>query len=194
MDIQEELKKIKTLPNSLQDLDQGKSLNVAPLPSIQKNTNELNTEDVDFLSSNSLLGRPSLPEEEKAKPITIRLHQHHIEKLDFVPGEGHAEKVRYLIDTVTELKAREKKQFKTLDNQIERCYRLAIMIHKPEEFNFDEAKRNKLKKQFLEEFKGMEAMVNLLGFSYGDLKRGLDKTRATDIDIIFMVKEYVISR
>lgn len=192
MDIQQELKNIKKLPNSLQDLDQKRTLD-RPTQStmLAKDNTDKNTEEENILFSSSNTGRPSLPEEEKAKPITIRLHTHHLEKLDFISGDGHAEKIRYLIDTVTELKTREKKQFKTLDTQIERCYRLAIMIHKPEEFNFDETKRNNLKKQFLDEFKAMEAMVNLLGFSYGDLKRGLAHNRAIDIDIIFMVKEII---
>lgn len=191
MDIQEEFKKLRSLPNKFDVSMRNKEENLfqnTPQPSAD-NTGALDTEKSDEFLNESNFGRPSLPSEEKAKPIPIRLHQHHLEKLEFIPGEGYAEKVRYLIDTVTELKSRERKQFKTLDMQIKRCYKLAIMIHRPEEFNFDESKRKKLKIQFVEEFRAMEAMVNLLGFSYGDLKRGLSNDRTTDVDIIFMVKE-----
>lgn len=191
MDIQEEFNKLRSLPNKLDVKANAKQENIqrnASQPSADTMRAHITEISDDFLEDSNF-GRPSLPNEEKAKPIPIRLHQQHLEKLEFIPGEGYAEKVRYLIDTVTELKSRERKQFKTLDTQIKRCYKLAIMIHRPEEFDFDESKRKKLKYQFVEEFKAMEAMVNLLGFSYGDLKRGLSNDRTTDIDIIFMIKD-----
>ena len=186
MDIQEEFKKLKELPNRLQS-DSIEVKNLTPetsmLNSAQKR--EIERDDLDLNN----LGRPCLPVEEKAKPITIRLHPDHLELLEFIPGEGNAEKVRWLLDTLVPMKTREQKQMRTMDSQIEKCYRLARMIHNPESFNHDEQKRTRIKTSFLEEFKALEALVNVLGFSYSDLKRGLDHRRGTDIDIIFMVKE-----
>ncbi|PIR36114.1 MAG: hypothetical protein COV37_05050 [Bdellovibrio sp. CG11_big_fil_rev_8_21_14_0_20_39_38] len=186
MDIQEEFKKLKELPNRFQS-DSIKVKNLTPensmLNSAQKR--EIERDDLDLNN----LGRPSLPFEEKAKPITIRLHPDHLELLEFIPGEGNAEKVRWLLDTLVPMRSREQKQMRTMDAQIEKCYRLAKMIHNPESFSHDEQKRTRIKSSFLEEFKALEALVNVLGFNYTDLKRGLDHRRGTDIDIIFIVKE-----
>lgn len=187
MDIQEELNKIKRMPNKLSELDSGKFSNIDS----NRNTNDTifssRSNENDF--SNENLGRPSLPDEEKAKPIPIRLHQSHLEKLEYIPGSGYAEKVRFLIDTVSELRHRERKQFKAISDQIDLCYRLAVRIYRPAESGEDVTKRNKVINRFKEEFRGLEAMVNLFSFSYGDLKRGLDSSKASNIDIIFLVRD-----
>jgi len=186
MNLQEEFKKLKELPNRFQS-NSMEVKKLTPETSVLNSAQKREIERDDIDTSN--MGRPTLPTEEKAKPITIRLHPDHLELLEFIPGEGNAEKVRWLLDTLVPMKSREQKQMRTMDAQIEKCYRLARMIHNPESFSHDEQKRIRIKKSFLEEFKALEALVNVLGFSYTDLKRGLDHRRGTDIDIIFMVKE-----
>ena len=186
MNLKEEFKKLKDLPNRLQS-DSLEVKKLTPETPVLKSAQEREIESVNIDTTN--FGRPSLPTEEKAKPITIRLHPDHLELLEFIPGDGNAEKVRWLLDTLVPMKTREVKQMRTMDAQIEKCYRLARMIHNPESFNHDEQKRAKIKSSFLEEFKALEALVNILGFSYTDLRRGLDHRRGTDIDIIFMIKD-----
>ena len=186
MNLQEEFKKLKELPNRLHS-DSMEVKKLTPETSVLNSAQKREIERDDVDTSN--LGRPTLPTEEKAKPITIRLHPDHLELLEFIPGDGNAEKVRWLLDTLVPMKTREVKQMRTMDAQIEKCYRLARMIHNPESFNHDEQKRAKIKSSFLEEFKALEALVNILGFSYTDLRRGLDHRRGTDIDIIFMIKD-----
>jgi hypothetical protein len=133
-------------------------------------------------------GRYRLNEEDKAKPVPLKLHSEHLEKLEFVPGENSAQKIRYLLDNFIPMESRERAQANEIKRRIRPLHKLVLRLHEPEVKEGSSEKYSKLESDFFELCSGFETLLNLFKFSITDLGKYLDKEDMGQLDIIFYAR------
>lgn len=149
----------------------------------------LNTENCEqeALVESRTSGRYRLNPEDKAKPVPLKLHQHYIDRLEFMAGKNTAEKIRNLIDSSAEWSERERRQVKEVKRLIPPLYRAARELVDPkvkEQVKVFEEKRNR----FFSGLKSFEALLEILHFDISSLRRLLSDRDMIELEIIFSVR------
>jgi len=134
-------------------------------------------------------GRYRLNEEDKARPVPLKLHQKYIDRLEWLPGKNVAEKIRNIIDTQTELLQREGRQIEEVRKLIGPLYRRARELTSPE-LRENKTKYENAKLDFLKGLKSFETLIDLYHFSFETLKKSLSERDFIELQIIFSSKSY----
>lgn len=149
----------------------------------------LNTENCEqeALVENRTSGRYRLNPEDKARPVPLKLHQHYIDRLEFMPGKNTAERIRNLIDSSAEWSERERRQIKEVKRLIPPLYRAARELVDPK--IKEDAKLFEEKcKRFFSGLKSFEALLEILHFDISSLKNLLSERDMIELEIIFSVR------
>ncbi|MCF8060779.1 MAG: hypothetical protein K9K67_15860 [Bacteriovoracaceae bacterium] len=133
-------------------------------------------------------GRYRLNDEDKAKPVPLKLHQNYIERLEFFPGKSVAEKVRYLIDNSCDWRERERRQIKEVKKVIGPLYRLAKTLVDPE-VKADTVNFLKNFNGFKNGLKTLETLLEILHFDIKVLKKYLEERDMIELEIIFSIND-----
>lgn len=135
-------------------------------------------------------GRYRLNEEDKAKPVPLKLHQSYIDRIDYLPGKNPAETIRYLIDQSIEWMERERRQAKEIQRLIGPLYRVGKTLVDPNVKNDRELYLGNLKR-FQSGISSFEALLEVLHFDIPSLKRILTDRDMVMLEIIFSIKSSI---
>ena len=136
-------------------------------------------------------GRYKLNEEDKAKQVPLRLNQSYIDRLEALPGKNNAERVKYLVDNMTDLMVREHRQIEEVKKIIGPLYRLAKDLMSCPELKADKDKWKKRKQSFEEGYKSLTRLINLYHFDIHTLKKYLTSSEIIEVDIIFNASAFL---
>lgn len=135
-------------------------------------------------------GRYKMNEEDKARPVPLKLHQKYIDRLEWLEGKTTAEKIRNMIDSHCGFVMREKRQMNEVRRRINPLYRLAKTLTDPEIVQ-NKQKFNSEKERFLNHLKALNDLIDLYYFNFEDLKQVLDERDLIELEIVFNVKKYI---
>lgn len=134
-----------------------------------------------------LNGRYRLNDEDKARPVPLKLHQKYLDKLEYLPGKNNAEKIRALIDRSAEWQERERRQVKEIRRLIPSLYRQARLLVDPKITQDRELYKKEVEK-FLQGLRSFETVIEILHFDIVALKEHLDERDIVELDIVFNLK------
>ena len=134
-------------------------------------------------------GRYRLNEEDKAKPISLRISQRYLDRLEFIPGKNNSDKIRNIIDQQVDFVQRERRQINEIKRLIGPLYRLSKELTSPE-IKEDVSKFNSKKMTFLNGIGSIEKLIDLYHFSFDTLRKGLSDRDFLEIEIVFSVKSF----
>ena len=135
-------------------------------------------------------GRYRLNDEDKAKPVPLKLHQSYIDRLEYLPGKNTAETIRNLIDNSIEWSERERRQSKEIQRLIAPLYRVSKTLVDPE-VKKDKSQYNDNLKRFRSGVSSLEALLEVLHFDISSLKKLLSDRDMVMLEIIFSVRATV---
>lgn len=135
-------------------------------------------------------GRYRLNDEDKAKPVPLKLHQSYIERLDHLPGKTAAETIRNLIDNSIEWAERERRQAKEIQRLIAPLYRVGKTLVDPQ-IKSDKIKFEENLKRFQSGLASLEALLEVLHFDIGSLKKLFSERDMIMLEIIFSIRASV---
>jgi len=133
-------------------------------------------------------GRYRLNEEDKAKPFPLKLHQHYIDRLNYMPGKNNAETIRILIDRSFEWSERERRQVKEIRRLINPLYQQAKKLVDPE-IKKDSLSFERERSRFLCHLKTLETLLEVMHYDFASLKGHLEKRDMIELEIIFAAKQ-----
>lgn len=138
-------------------------------------------------------GRYKMAAEDKAKAIPLKLHAHHREILDWIPGDNNAEKIRGVLEDHHSMKSRERKQIREIFKRVDFCFELGekCFVPTPDE-NDLELKVSNVRK-FLSAFNSFEKLITLYHFDLNALGGYLSKEEAKRLNSIFYKREFLNS-
>jgi hypothetical protein len=132
-------------------------------------------------------GRHRLSPEDRAKPLSIKLYNEHLEKLEYVPGDNNSKKIRFLLDNFINIQERERKQVKEISRRISPIATLARGLYKPEIKN-NPTKYQKVKDQFIESCDALISLIDILSFTTKELVKYLNDRDISDLNTIYMMR------
>ena len=135
-------------------------------------------------------GRYRLNEEDKAKPVPLKLHQSYIDRLEHLPGKTNAETIRNLIDNSIEWSERERRQIKEIQRLIGPLYRVGKTLVDPK-VKEDKVTFKSHCTRFLSGLSSLEALLEVLHFDISSLKNLLSERDMIMLEIIFSIKASV---
>jgi|GEM_PF-5442921 hypothetical protein len=135
-------------------------------------------------------GRYRLNEEDKARPVPLKLHQNYIDRLEYLPGKSVAEKIRNLIDNSCDWRERERRQVKEIKKVISPLYRVAKTLVNPE-IKEDRPLYQKHYLRFKDGLRTLETLLEILHFDMKALKDHLSERDMIELEIIFSIKHSV---
>ncbi len=138
--------------------------------------------------SNREAGRYRKSDEDKAKPFPLKLHQHYIDRLSYMPGKNNAEKIRNLIDRSAEWFERERRQVKEIRRLIGPLYRQAKELIEPS-LRENPARFEQSCERFRSHLKTLETLLEVMHFDFSSLKEHLDERDIIELEIIFAAKQ-----
>ena len=137
-------------------------------------------------------GRYRLNQEDKAKPVPLKLHQSYIDRINHLPGKNTAETIRNLIDNSIEWSERERRQVKEIQRLIGPLYRVAKTLVDPEVKADKVLFQNNLNR-FRSGVSSFQALLEVLHFDVSSLKKLLSERDMVMLEIIFSVRSTVNS-
>jgi hypothetical protein len=135
-------------------------------------------------------GRYRLNEEDKARPVPLKLHQTYIDRINHLPGKNTAETIRNLIDNSIEWSERERRQVKEIQRLIAPLYRVAKSLVDPDVKSDKSLYLNNLQR-FRSGVSSLEALLEVLHFDISSLKKLLSDRDMVMLEIIFSVRSTV---
>lgn len=135
-------------------------------------------------------GRYRLNEEDKAKPVSLKLHQIHLDKLDWLPGKTLADKIRILIDERVESRQREMNQAKEITKFIGPLYVLSKDLLNPV-IKENPQKFNSKKESLISGVENLNRLINVMHFDFSTLRKYITPDEVVELDIIFQCRDYL---
>jgi len=133
-------------------------------------------------------GRSRLADTDKAKHITLRLSPDYLEKLEWVKGEGNGAKIRNLLDDFVESKRRLNHQVDKLKSITLKVYKLGESLYVP---NTPNSIKDDSRESFLKGIETLKEYISIVGLSFGEIKKVLDKESFKKLELIFYKKSFL---